>query len=120
MPDQPDQCFSSCQVLPPSDEASSVTTSVGSVSYQRSKVRRDGALPSCTGADRVTVRASPTPENQAVPPSRGRTGSASAMSRATARRAGLLLPQLRLGCTRLVSRMTNDLRARSMTIEVPV
>src|SRR6476620_9749902 len=120
LPDQPDQCFSSCQVLPPSDEASNVTTSAGSVSYQKSNVRRAGALPSCTGADKVTVRASPTPENQAVSPSRGRTGSASAMSRATARRAGLLLPQVRLGCTRFVSRMTNDRLARSMTIEVPV
>jgi hypothetical protein len=55
-----------------------------------------------------------------VRPTAGRTGSASARSRATARRDGLLLPQLRLGCTRLVSRMTKECDNGSMTIDVPV
>ena len=48
------------------------------------------------------------------------TPRASASPCAATRRAGLLLPQLRLGCTRLVSRIANEREAKSMTIEVPV
>ena len=68
----------------------------------------------------MTVRASPMPENHAGPPSSGRTAIARARSRATARRAGLLLPQSRVGCTRLVSRITNESDSGSITTEVPV
>src|SRR5262249_29248749 len=109
-----------CQVAPPSEDASTAPKSASSVSYHRSKDRRAPAAGTVTGTVRVAVVLSATPENQSVLPSAGCTGRASARSRATARRDGLLLPQLRLGCTRLVSRMTNEWDSGSMTIDVPV
>lgn len=42
-----------------------------------------------------------------------------ARSVATAARGGLSAPQLRLGCTRFVSRIMNECAIGSMTIEVP-
>ena len=69
---------------------------------------------------RVEVVASVVPVNHAVRPSEGRTGWAIASPCAQARRAPLVLPQLREGCTRLVSRIAKAEAAKSMTIEVPV
>ena len=57
---------------------------------------------------------------QASWPCRGRTASDVARPSATARRAGLIEPQSRLGCTRLVSRIAIDRDARSITSVVPV
>ena len=69
---------------------------------------------------RVALVASFVPLNHAVAPCRGLTPRASASPCAATRRAGLLLPQLRLGCTRLDSTMTKEREAKSITTEVPV
>jgi hypothetical protein len=60
------------------------------------------------------------PENHASRPCFGSTASDSARPSATARRVTWLLPQLRLGCTRLVSSTTNDRESKSITSDVPV
>jgi hypothetical protein len=101
----------------PSEDVSSTPRSDSSVSYQRSK---ESLVAPATGAVSVAVVLSFVWENHAVRPAAGRTGMARARSWATAWRAGLMLPQLRLGCTRLVSRMLNDRDSGSITMSVPV
>ena len=80
----------------------------------RPRRRRD------SGTVRVAVRAFAVPENQAVRPSRGRTARDSARPCAAATRAGLTDPHDRDGCTRLLSKITKDREAKSITSEVPV
>ena len=72
------------------------------------------------GVVRVVVVALSEPVNQAVSPWRGRMPIDAARPWAHSRRATLIDPQLREGCTRLVSRIANDRDVKSMTIDVPV
>ena len=97
-----------------------MSRSLASVSTNCCQLSRSGRADAGTGTVRVAVRAFAVPENQAVRPSRGRTARDSARPWAAATRAGLTDPHDRDGWTRLVSKITKDRDAKSITSEVPV
>lgn len=108
------------QVRPPSVLCSSTSGSVCSTSTRVRKPSRAPQPVTVTGRSRVAVVALLTPVNQASRPLAGRTGIASSSPCAQSRRAAFTEPAVRVGWTRLVSRIANDREAKSITIEVPV
>ncbi len=111
-----------CQVVPPSVVASRKRTSAaGSVSHhsaQRSRASPEAV--SSGGRASVAVVAVAIPENQAVRPCRGRTGTARAMLFAAATRGADPDRQPRTGWTELPSTTRNESVVGSSTSEVPV
>jgi hypothetical protein len=97
-----------------------VSGSLASVSTSCCQLNRTGRAEVGSGTVRVAVRAFAVPENQAVRPSRGRTARDSASPWAAATRAGLTDPHDREGWTRLVSKITKERDAKSITSDVPV
>lgn len=111
-----------CQVVPPSAEDSSTSTSAfGSVSHHSAQLSR--AAPdevSSAGSARVAVAALAIPENHAVRPRAGRTGTARASWLAAATRGAEPDRQLRTGCTELPRTTRNESVVGSSTSAVPV